>query len=132
MDVVAQILQDRPIFHVEGTTRWDALPGTLRGIQQRVRRGDRTMETGCGVSTVVFAAMGARHTAISPEPSEHERVRAYCTQIGVDHSQVEFIAGFSDVVLPELCTDRVLDGAFIDGAHEFPYPAVDWHYITRA
>ena len=132
MDVVTQLLRDRPIFHLEGTRRWDALPGTLRGIQERVRPGDRTMETGCGASTVVFAAMGAHHTSISPEPSEHERVRAYCTQIGVDPGQVEFIAGPSDLVLPEVCTDSVLDGAFIDGAHEFPYPAVDWHYISRA
>lgn len=131
LDIVAQLLQDRPVFHQGGKTRWDALPGTLTAIQQRVRRGERTLETGCGASTVVFAAAGGHHTAISPDPREHERVRAYCEQIGMDHSGLHFVAGFSDLVLPELCTSRVLDAAFIDGAHAFPYPAVDWHYVTR-
>jgi hypothetical protein len=132
MDVVAQLLKDRPVFHLGGTARWDVLPGTLSAIQERVRDGDRTLETGCGASTVVFAAQGAHHTSISPDPSEHENVRAYCEQIGVDPSRLDFIAVSSDSVLPELCTDRVLDAAFIDGAHTFPYPAVDWHYVARA
>jgi hypothetical protein len=131
LDIVARLLQDRPVFHQGGMTRWDALPGTLTAIRQRVRRGDRTLETGCGASTVVFAAAGGHHTAISPDPREHERVREYCEQIGLDHGGLNFIAGFSDLVLPELCTERTLDAAFIDGAHAFPYPAVDWHYVTR-
>jgi precorrin-6B methylase 2 len=131
LDIVAQLLKDRPVFHQGGKTRWDALPGTLSAIQARVRQGSRTLETGCGASTVVFAAQGGRHTAISPDPREHERVRAYCDQIGVDHSGLELVAGFSDLMLPEMCTSREFDGAFIDGAHAFPYPAVDWHYVTR-
>jgi Methyltransferase domain len=132
VDVVARLLKDRPVFHEGGKTRWDALPGTLRAIQEGVRDGDRSLETGCGASTVVFAACGAYHTAISPDSREHELVSAYCADIGVDIGRLTFIAGLSDLVLPELCTSRVLDAAFIDGAHSFPYPAVDWHYVTRA
>jgi hypothetical protein len=132
MDVVTQLLRDRPVFHLGGTARWDVLPETLSAIETRVRDGDRTLETGCGASTVVFAAKGAHHTSISPDSSEHDNVAAYCEQIGVDRSRLRFIAGSSDSVLPELCTDRVLDAAFIDGAHTFPYPSVDWHYVVRA
>jgi Methyltransferase domain len=132
MDVVAQLLKDRPVFHLGGTARWDVLPGTLSAIRERVGDGDRTLETGCGASTVVFAAQGAHHTSISPDPSEHENVGAYCDQIGVDRSRLTFLAGSSDAVLPELGAERALDAAFIDGAHTFPYPAVDWHYAARA
>jgi hypothetical protein len=132
MDVVDRLLRDRPFFHSKGTKRWDSLPGTLRAIHRSVQGGTQTLETGCGASTVVFAAQGARHTTISPDAEEHARVRDYLNQIGVDSSRLTFIVGLSDRVLPSLCTERSLSTAFIDGAHGFPYPAVDWHYVTRA
>ncbi len=132
MDIVARILEDRPTFHSGGTARWDCLPDTLRVIARSTQPGDRTVETGCGASTVVFAAAGAVHTSISPDPGEHQRVVDYCRSIGVDTSDLDFVAGFSDAVLPPLCTDRTFDVAFIDGAHVFPMPMIDWHYTSRA
>jgi predicted O-methyltransferase YrrM len=115
-----------------GTVRWDATIGTLRAIQQSVQDGNRTLETGCGASTVIFAAERAHHTIISPVADEHKRVRAYLEEIGIDSSRLVFIAGSSDLILPHLSRERILDTAFIDGEHAFPYPAVDCHYITRA
>jgi predicted O-methyltransferase YrrM len=132
MDVVALLEEDRPRFHQQGTAQWDSLPETLRLIQRLAPEGGgSTLETGCGASTVVFAASGASHTAISPDPDEHRRVREYCEQIGVDHSRLRLIVGLSDEVLPSLPAERALDVAFIDGAHSFPYPAIDWYYVTR-
>lgn len=133
MDVVHQLLTDKPSFHMSGDAQWDCTPGTLEGILRSVKNGASTIETGAGASTVVFAAAGAAHTAISPDPDEHQRIREYCERIGVDHSCVNFIVGLSDDVLPALLgRDRKLDAAFIDGAHSFPFPQVDWHYISRA
>jgi precorrin-6B methylase 2 len=131
MDVVAMLEEDRPRFHQGGAAQWDSLPETLRLIQQLTAGVGSTLETGCGASTVVFAASGASHTAISPDPDEHRRVREYCDRIGVDHSRLKLIVGLSDEVLPSLPADRTLDVAFIDGAHSFPYPAIDWYYVTR-
>ena len=133
MDIVDRLLRDRPIFHDHGTKRWDASPATLRAIQQAVRGGDQTLEIGCGASTVVFAAQGARHTVISLEGEEHDRVRTYLKQLGVDNSRLVSIVGWSDEVLPKLGLGaRSLDVAYIDGAHGFPYPAIDWHYVSPA
>ena len=132
MDVVAMLERDQPRFHQQGAAQWDSLPETLRLIQRSTSdRAGSTLETGCGASTVVFAASGSSHTAISPDPDEHRRVRDYCEQIGVDHSRLSFIVGLSDEVLPTLPAERTLDVAFIDGAHSFPYPAIDWYYVTR-
>jgi predicted O-methyltransferase YrrM len=132
-DVVQRVLDDKPSFHRSGTARWDALPETLAAVSQSARPGNVTLEVGVGVSTVVFAAAGARHTAISPDPSEHELVREYCRKIGVDDSQLEFVGGLSDDVLPSLLSrERTLDVALVDGAHSFPIPVVDWYYVTRA
>lgn len=131
VDVVAALLRDAPSFHVGGTLCWSALPQSLRALQAFVTEGARTIETGCGASTVVFAAQGAYHTTISPDAEEHQRVREYCHTIGIDDSRVTFVAASSDDVLPNLFSGRDLDFAFIDGAHSFPYPIIDWHYISR-
>jgi Methyltransferase domain len=133
LDIVQQLLNDKPTFHLGGEARWDALPGTLNAICRSVERDYSTIETGVGASTVVFAAQGSYHTAISPDPAEHQRVRDYCRRIGVDDSRISFVEGLSDDVLPALLgRDRTLDVGFIDGAHSFPFPEVDWYYITRS
>jgi hypothetical protein len=131
--IVQRLLTDKPSFHLRGDARWDALPQTLEAIRESARQGDSTIETGVGGSTVVFAASGANHTAISPDAAEHQRVRDYCQQIGVDDSRVSYVVGLSDDVLPSMLgRDRTLDVAFIDAAHSFPFPEVDWYYITRS
>lgn len=133
LNIVKRLLADRPSFHLDGEARWDTLPGTLEAVHSAAENGASTIEVGVGVSTVVFAASGAYHTAISPDPSEHERVRSYCRQIGVDDSRVSFVVGLSDEILPSLLTnERTLDVALIDGAHSFPFPVVDWYYVTRS
>src|ERR1700760_1621919 len=100
--IVERLLADRPSFHAGGSAHWASLPETLHAIRNSVRPGDVTIETGVGASTVVFAAAGASHTAISPDPDEHRLVRAYCQRIGVDDGQLTFIGGPSEDVLPSL------------------------------
>jgi predicted O-methyltransferase YrrM len=131
-DVVERLLAERPIFHAADTAwSWPAQPKVLRALAGHVSPGDRTLEVGCGASSVVFVAMGAEHTAISPDPWEHGKVREYCDRLGLDHSSLELIEGYSDRVLPRLERAGELAVAFIDGDHSFPYPAVDWHYVNR-
>jgi precorrin-6B methylase 2 len=133
LNVVQQVLADRPSFHSSGEARWDALPGTLTTIRRIVKPGSVTFEIGAGVSTVVFAAAGARHTALSPDPAEHELIRQYCKKSGIDDSQLEFIVGRSDEVVPtHFSRERSLDVAFVDGSHSFPLPIIDWYYTAAA
>ncbi len=132
-NIVQALARDRPAFHLGGAAHWNSTPETLEAIRASVKLGDTTIETGAGASTVVFASAGAAHTAISPDPQEHVRIGDYCREIGVDHAHVTFIAGSSDDVLPSLLGDeRTLDVAYVDGAHVFPLPAIDWYYVTRA
>ena len=131
IQVAADLAQVRPVFHVAGAAYWSAKRQTLELIARNVRPADRTVETGCGASTVVFAATGALHTAISPSRDEYMRVLAYCAEHAIDASGVTFVEGYSDQVLPSLGDDQDLDFAFIDGAHAFPYPILDWSYLAR-
>jgi len=127
--VVERILRDRPPFHGDGRLRWDVSPGTLRLLARLAAAAERTLEVGCGVSTVVFAAAGTSHVAVSPVRREYERIEQYCAEIGVPTAGVDFREGFSDRVLPSL--ERDVDLALIDGAHAFPHPVVDFHYASR-
>lgn len=129
--VVELLVRERPSFHMGGATVWNALPETLGLIARHVQAGDRTVETGAGASTVVFAAAGARHTAISPAGDEHQRIRAWVAEHGVAGDGLAFVAGTSDRVLPTMVAEPI-DVAFIDGKHSFPHPIVDWHYLSTA
>jgi predicted O-methyltransferase YrrM len=133
LDVIQRLLTDKPAFHMGGEARWDAMPETLEEIRRCANNRHSTLEVGVGLSTVVFAASGADHTAISPDPAEHQLVREYCRKIGIDDSHVRFVTGLSDDVLPSLLSrDRTLDVAFIDGSHSFPAPTVDWYFASRS
>lgn len=89
----------------------------------------RTLETGVGFSTVVFAARGCQHTAISPMAFEHDRVTTWCTDRGIDVSAVRFIAASSQAALPAL-EPSPLDLVLIDGDHAFPSPFIDFFYAA--
>jgi predicted O-methyltransferase YrrM len=128
---VERLVEDKPVFHSGGTRIWNAMPGTLELIARHVSPGDRTVETGAGASTVVFAAAGAQHHAISPFGDEHKRIAAYCTDLGVPTDGVTFVEGPSDRVLPGLVGGPRFDLAFIDGMHSFPAPVVDFHYVEQ-
>jgi SAM-dependent methyltransferase len=97
-------------------------------VLDRVSRGDRTLETGCGYSTVAFALARARHTVVSPNRAEHERIRAWCAGRGVPTETVEFIVARSQDALPAMSGS--LDFVLIDGAHALPIPLIDWYYTA--
>jgi Methyltransferase domain len=127
--LLATLTGASPSFHSSGTRTWNALPATLRLIADSTKPDSRTLETGAGASTVVFAAAGARHLAISPFADEHRRIEQYCTSAGVDTAGLSFAVGPSDEVLPTL--DGPFDVVFIDGKHSFPDPVVDFHYCWK-
>ena len=102
----------------------------LDWIEQNVEPGMSTIETGTGASTIVFAARGAAHVAISPSAEEHRLIVAYCRDLGIPTDDLELIVGSSDVALRDLWRERPLDVVLIDGAHSFPFPMLDWAYLA--
>ncbi len=104
---------------------WEA----LAWLEENVTAEMATLETGAGASTMVFAAAGSQHEAITPDPEEERRIRRACDERGIDHSGVTFRLGRSHEVLPALAARR-LDLVLVDGAHGFPYPILDWWYLA--
>lgn len=146
--IVQRLLDDQPLFHSldRDGARWLAEqgiamaagdfslavgPAVLHWIADRVTSAMRCIETGAGYTTVLLAAVAHSHLACTPAASEERRIRDYLSQIGVQQSKVEFLIGPSDEMLPRLDPSARFDFAFIDGAHGYPMPALDWHYIDR-
>jgi hypothetical protein len=128
---VTQALRDlRPLIHEDGRTCAGLSWVALEWIEAHAQPGTRTLETGAGLSTIVFAASGARHTAVTPEAHEEAGIRAACRELGIAEDGLEFIIGRSEEVLPTL-PEEGLDLVLVDGAHGFPYAILDWWQLGR-
>jgi hypothetical protein len=127
--LVAELRAQPPGLHAGGAEYWGLAWAALEWLEREVRPGMATLETGSGSSTLVFAAGGADHEAVTPAADEEERFRAECERRGIDGSHVSFRIGFSHDVLPQLDA-RPLELALIDGAHGFPYPILDWWFLA--
>lgn len=137
-DLYAILMQERPRLHgiYDETTMletavcdWALRPAVLRWLINHIRPGLRTLETGCGYSTIVFAPWGCRHHAVSPFPEEHQSITEWCRKHGVSVETVTYHAGWSQRVLP-LMAPTPLDLEIIDGDHAVPAPLIDYYYTA--
>jgi predicted O-methyltransferase YrrM len=154
MDIIDRIYRDNPSFHrnseshtpanfdlvqlpeaeksrlrsPESRSNWGVSPEFSRYLLNSIRPGMTTIETGSGVSTLIFAQSGAIHTAVSPHDDEVSEIEKYARSIGIDLSQVRLVNQPSEVYLPTIKGD--LDIVFIDGKHAFPWPILDWYYTA--
>jgi Methyltransferase domain len=127
------LLADPPGAHLdsEGNRfRWEVASRVLEIMDRHLGPGSRTLETGAGVSTGMFAIKGCEHDCIVPWTSEIERIRAWGDRTGVSLDRITFHCAPSEDVLPKL-DPTPLDFVLIDGGHGFPTPFIDWWYGGR-
>ena len=130
--MIERLIRDNPEFHeYKGVaTSWSVHPETLRFLHELLQPGMTTLETGCGQTTVVFSIANTTHTCITPNEAEVSRIRAYCHQLHLPDN-FRFLPESSDVALPSgEDIPGELDVVFIDGAHRFPLPIIDWYYTA--
>jgi hypothetical protein len=111
--LAAQLKAEPPPLHATGAVCAGLHWAALEWLEKTVRPGWATLETGAGLSTIVFAAGGTEHESVTPSADEAERIR-----IGPSHE-----------VLPRW-QPRPLDLVLLDGAHGFPYPIIDWWHLA--
>jgi predicted O-methyltransferase YrrM len=128
------LLANPPGTHVSRETGerlpWQVAPQVLELIDASVGPGSRTLETGAGVSTALFALKGCDHTCVVPWTSERDRLQAWGAEAGVSFERVSFECAPSEEVLPRLGPEP-LDFVLIDGGHGFPTPFIDFFYAGR-
>jgi len=94
----------------------------------------RSVETGCGASTIVFAQHSAHHTvSCYDDRSEIGSSVNYAQNFpGCRHDQVKWICGPTQrpIVFAEPLTPPV-DIALIDGPHGYPFPELEYFALYR-
>jgi predicted O-methyltransferase YrrM len=132
MTTLQQLLDDSPKLHrvePQAPTSYQLSDQALNFIDQNVDRTSNTLETGAGISTVLFAMKGANHTCIVPDSQLVARIIDYCQHASISMEGVNFQIGKSEKILPVLETNE-LDLLLIDGEHAFPTPFIDWYYTA--
>ena len=133
-DTLHRLLDHPPLLHVNEAgelTNFQIDPKLVPFLRDAAPPGTRSMETGAGLSTIVMLLLGARHTSISPDAGEGDRIREYCDGHGIEHDAYTHVVGASEDVLPTLTVPTDLDLIIVDGNHAFPAPFIDWFYMTR-
>lgn len=132
--ILARILSDRPAVHPSkgGEERCIGLDSrSLETLYLSLSAGMSTLETGCGLSTLVFALAGCDHQAIVPNQQHVQSTRRAAAELGIDLEGTEFKLERSEDFLPAMAADNALDVVLIDGGHAFPIPFIDWYYAGR-
>jgi predicted O-methyltransferase YrrM len=127
-----ELLAQPPLLHMDRTVTWSISEDLVRFLDASVKSTDTVLETGSGLSTLVFLRKGvAKVVSITPlGDSEFAAIRAYCAEKGIDARPLEGISRRSEEYLPSASVPP-LDVILIDGRHGFPTPFIDWFYTAR-
>lgn len=123
------ILDDPPKIHLRGRTTWRLDDQVATFLETILQPGWNTLETGAGLSTLLFAIRDTNHTCVVPDPDQVERLREYCATREISLQKVNFVLERSERALPSLDAEA-LDLVLIDGRHAFPTPCIDWFYTA--
>ena len=129
---IQEFVNNPPKLHKDGAgnlVSWQLSREALYFIDKHVDESAKTLETGAGVSTILFALKYTNHTCIVPKTAEVDRISEYCMQHQLSIQKISFQIGRSENILPGLELNE-LDLVLIDGRHAFPTPFIDWYYTA--
>jgi hypothetical protein len=89
----------------------------------------RTLETGAGHTTLMFAEAGCVHTAVTAAADEPASIRVLAAEMNIELDTVDFVVEPSQVAMPKLT--GAFDLILIDGGHGFPIPSLDFYYSAQ-
>lgn len=112
-------LQEARSLASQGLTCYGIGRNVAQFVSDKIDSASRTLETGAGISTLVFAIKGANHIAVTPDKGEIEAIQQYAKKNSISLDTVRFIAEPSDRFLPNANIEG-LDMVFLDGKHAFP------------
>jgi hypothetical protein len=130
---IPELLENPPLIHEEASgklTSWQLSDQVLYYINENVDENSITLETGAGISTILFALKSSHHICISPSQEQIDRIKKYCQEHQISTDKIDFKIDLSEKILPSLDIDNI-DLILIDGSHAFPIPFIDWFYTYQ-
>jgi hypothetical protein len=124
------LVKDPPLIHRDqhgNPICWGLSEKVLHYIHGHTNSQSSTLETGAGLSTIVFALKGTNHNVIVPSAKQATLIKEFCSGNGIAIDNLKFHIGESQNILPNLNVGP-LDLVLIDGAHRFPIPFIDFYY----
>jgi len=124
--VIRKIIEEvSPDFHSHGSLH----PDVLWNIVQEHRFVDAriSMETGCGLSTLVLSHLSNRHTVFvlpQGDSMQNTQSNAYLRSAGTN-----FVVGPSQIMVPKWQFADPLDFVLLDGPHSYPFPDLEYYYV---
>ena len=124
-EVLKQIVQVQAVLHGAGTMSGEALTAIARHASRR--RIQRSVETGCGATTLLLSHLSEQHTvfALDIGGSVANVRRSPLLREGV----VSFVEGPSQRMLPQHQFDEQLQLAVIDRPHAYPFPDLEYYFL---
>jgi SAM-dependent methyltransferase len=131
MLTLRDLIEQQPLIHNDRTITWGIRPALARFLDDMVGPGSVTLETGCGLSTLVILRKQPRqHTAIQPVVDEFAVILEFAEHHRIDIQGFRPIVARSQDWLPRVDLPD-LDLVLVDGAHAFPVPFLDWYYSAE-
>lgn len=93
---------------------------------------DRTAETGCGKSTIVFSNVASHHSVFCIDDREHgdeSSINFFMDCPLTQKDRIELILGPTQITLPKHSHSAPYDVVLIDGPHGYPFPEIEYYYF---
>ena len=118
-----------PAWHSGGTLP----PERLRAVTAHLDGPPAcSVETGAGISTLLFSNISARHVVFSlaeDSGSADDTMAAVRTSPLLRAEGVELVLGPSQLTLPQYVFDAPVDLFLIDGPHAYPFPELEYYHV---
>jgi predicted O-methyltransferase YrrM len=127
-----ELIQKKPTFFQKSSgelVSYQTTHDVLYFLEDHVNKDFYTLETGAGLSTIIFALKSANHICIAPQEAQFNNIKKFCKEHNISTMKINFILDTSERILPQL-KPVDLDLVFIDGCHGFPIPFIDWYYTS--
>lgn len=122
-------LEHTRAIHAHGGLAYDTLKGFERILSADM---ERTAETGCGRSTILFSNISQHHTAFCLDDHDYgdQSSIGYFEKSNLAKpANVEWVLGPTQVTLPVYTHGDPYDCVLIDGPHGYPFPDMEYYYF---